>query len=305
MGIPTVYKWTDEGAPVCTGNNQGVIKLLKACLVDGYGSKAAAGWAMPFSDVDEKNVMFRNNPITGTGMYCRVDYATTNNYYANFWAYESATDENTGVNPLKTTFGYIAGSNQKSDLERPWIIIADDRFFYIFIWNTVTTDPTGDNNQWNCLAYCFGDIVSLYEDDPWGCMFLPASSSSYGGYVGHIGTSNTGAGSHKYIARKRSGLSVESRVENVTTGPAYTTMGVNGAPFSPEYPEIVVRPYLTDGVSYSMRGYMPGLYSPGHAFPYNNLDEVTIGDKTFLVITGKTYSTKCQYMIEIDNDWRL
>ena len=46
---PIVYSWDDVGSPGrnLTGNKQNRIKqILKACLVDGYGDKPAAGWEM-------------------------------------------------------------------------------------------------------------------------------------------------------------------------------------------------------------------------------------------------------------------
>ena len=44
----TVYRSTDAGAPLLTNSNGSLIAVLKACLVDGYGSKASAGWTAPF-----------------------------------------------------------------------------------------------------------------------------------------------------------------------------------------------------------------------------------------------------------------
>ncbi|WPJ30575.1 hypothetical protein [Pseudoalteromonas phage vB_PalP_Y7] len=45
-----IYSHTDEDAPQLA-NADGVIKtILKACLVTGYGTKAAAGWTMLFDD---------------------------------------------------------------------------------------------------------------------------------------------------------------------------------------------------------------------------------------------------------------
>ena len=44
-----IYKSTDSGAPTLTGQAFSLISLLLACLVDGYGSKAAAGWTKPYT----------------------------------------------------------------------------------------------------------------------------------------------------------------------------------------------------------------------------------------------------------------
>lgn len=45
----TVYRSTDAGAPVLSNSNGSLIAVLKACLVDGYSSKASAGWTAPFT----------------------------------------------------------------------------------------------------------------------------------------------------------------------------------------------------------------------------------------------------------------
>jgi hypothetical protein len=51
MATPTVYKWTDTDAPLFSSTSsydghRALISILKACLVDGYGSKSAAGWTL-------------------------------------------------------------------------------------------------------------------------------------------------------------------------------------------------------------------------------------------------------------------
>ena len=38
----TVYRSTDASAPLLTNSNGSLIAVLRACLVDGYGSKPPA-----------------------------------------------------------------------------------------------------------------------------------------------------------------------------------------------------------------------------------------------------------------------
>jgi hypothetical protein len=55
MATPTVYTWMDTGAPLATSNadymgHKALLDILKACLVDGYGDKPAAGWTLEHWD---------------------------------------------------------------------------------------------------------------------------------------------------------------------------------------------------------------------------------------------------------------
>src|SRR5262245_48942529 len=49
MPAPILYRSTDASAPVLTGQVGTLITLLDACLVSGYGSKAAPGWTKPYT----------------------------------------------------------------------------------------------------------------------------------------------------------------------------------------------------------------------------------------------------------------
>lgn len=61
MGAPTIYRNTDTSAPALTSVNDSasLTKLLEACLVDGYGSKSAAGWTLEFENVAETVKVFK------------------------------------------------------------------------------------------------------------------------------------------------------------------------------------------------------------------------------------------------------
>ena len=51
-----VYSSTDASAPVLTGQVGSLIAVLDACLVNGYGTKTAAGWTKPFADASNTAV---------------------------------------------------------------------------------------------------------------------------------------------------------------------------------------------------------------------------------------------------------
>ncbi len=76
---PTVYRWDDPGAPdlnaiMPTTNDKKRLwmhTVLKACLVDGYGGKAAAGWAMPHEEITSEGCRFvlKNAANSGSLLY--------------------------------------------------------------------------------------------------------------------------------------------------------------------------------------------------------------------------------------------
>lgn len=76
---PTVYRWDDPGAPdlnaiMPTTNDKKRLwmhTVLKACLVDGYGGRAAAGWTMPHEEITSEGCRFvlKNTANSGSLLY--------------------------------------------------------------------------------------------------------------------------------------------------------------------------------------------------------------------------------------------
>ena len=62
----TLYSYTDVGAPSLAGNVLGGLPpILDACLVNGYGSKAAAGWAIAYTGTNVRTY----RPASGNRYY--------------------------------------------------------------------------------------------------------------------------------------------------------------------------------------------------------------------------------------------
>ena len=66
--IGEVRTWQDTGAPSLAPGNGNLQDLLKAVLVDGYGSYDPLGWSMEYDDTLNDVRVFRNDPA-GTGFY--------------------------------------------------------------------------------------------------------------------------------------------------------------------------------------------------------------------------------------------
>jgi hypothetical protein len=166
---PTVYRSDDTSAPSLTRELGSLSDLLEAILVDGYGSKSAAGWTVAFTGTNEK--MFRNDTVNGTGVYLRVDdsapWNTTSYGAAIVSLYEtaSAVDTGTGRTPaVDYPFEfYFLGS--VSTTAMPWICIADDRTFYFASsYNNTDTGSTGTPDFLKDATYT-SDVMHFWAGD--------------------------------------------------------------------------------------------------------------------------------------------
>lgn len=128
-----VFRSTDFGAPALPDQPGGLLAVLKAVLVDGYGEKAPAGWSMPFSS--GATIAVFKQGAGGNDRCYRVYDSTVDAYsarVANVRGYESMTAVSTGANPFPTTaqvsgngcsLGYF--QQDGAAFARPWVIAAD------------------------------------------------------------------------------------------------------------------------------------------------------------------------------------
>src|SRR6478609_9197278 len=72
-----VYRWDDSSAPTLSASNGALITVLDAVLVNGYGSKTAAGWTKAFSGT---NLAAYLQGSGSNGRYLRVDNSTSDNF---------------------------------------------------------------------------------------------------------------------------------------------------------------------------------------------------------------------------------
>lgn len=178
----TIYKSTDGSAPVLSGTNNSLVALLDACLVTGYGSKAAAGWTKPFTGTNK--AVFR--PGAGNQHYLRVQDDGPGAGVARearITGYETMSDVDTGTGPFPTAALGVGGiamvavrkSTTADATARPWIIAADNRTVYVFV-------QTGDAaNQY--LAWMFGDIYSFLAGDLYKTMIIGRIAENSGSNV--------------------------------------------------------------------------------------------------------------------------
>lgn len=166
----TVYQSTDASAPVLNGNAGSLCTVLDACLVNGYGVKAAAGWAIAFTAASKR--IYRA-PSGALRPYIRVDDTApraapfNNANEARVMASEAATgiDVQTGKFPPTGNGVIMLKDNGAVVTSRPWIVIADDRTVYMWV-------QSGDFGM-GWASMCFGEYFSLQAaSDVWNGILI-------------------------------------------------------------------------------------------------------------------------------------
>jgi hypothetical protein len=174
----TIYRSTDASAPTVSGTAGDLTALLDACLVNGYGTKANAGWSIAYTATNRR--AYRGG--SGTQLYFRVQDdagGTGGAKEALIRGFETMSDVNTGTNAFPATSltanSYTIRKSSTADSNtHPWIVAADNKTCYVFIQ---TADLT---NVYHAVS--FGDFYSLVAGDVWNA------------YISGRGSENTGQG---------------------------------------------------------------------------------------------------------------
>lgn len=306
----TVYRSTDSSAPTLSGTVGDLINLLDKCLVTGYGSKSAAGWTKPYTGTNA--AVFRQGG--GNQFYLDVnDNAPATAKEARVRGYEtmSAVSTGTGLFPTvaQVTNGLTIRKSTTADATtRSWILIADDRTFYLGI---LAADSA--NVYW---LFSFGDFYSTLSGDSYRTLIMGRQLDNSGNddAVMTMSSSPTGTQTGHYIARNSIGTGTSIAFGKV----GEYILGGNSTTFSGTLPY----PNPTDGGLYlspirivdtgsspanAMRGFMRGLYQPLHAISaFTDRDTFSgtgpYAGKTFIVLKAAGFFSSGVYIIET-SDW--
>lgn len=121
----TVQMFTseDQGAPQWTGTFQGMVDILTACLVDGYGNKQAAGWTKPL--FDSTRAAFKNSEADGgSGCFVYVEQQDASSIRAGVCSDMPDLDTK--------TYGTSDVFAPYSTAYDGWAVWADGRTFYFW-----------------------------------------------------------------------------------------------------------------------------------------------------------------------------
>lgn len=151
-----LFRSNEVGAPQLGSSGVGdLLTILRACLVEGFGSRTPVGWTMPYSDLPNKIACFKS--VTGDTLRLddSIDYR-----WASATGFASMTDLDTGVEqyPSPSQLGVdnhfrVFKRYDQSLSSDEWAVIADDNFFYFINFKT-------DGAQNYPSGFFFGEYVS-------------------------------------------------------------------------------------------------------------------------------------------------
>ncbi|MGV0949345.1 MAG: hypothetical protein ACOYB3_01645 [Azonexus sp.] len=309
----TVYSSSDTGAPTCTGEVGSLVALLDACLVNGYGAKAAAGWTKPYTGANK--AVFKQG-AGSCGFYLRVQDdapGTGGAREARITGYEVMTDVDTGVNSFPMAIsgqglnsGAIAAHNaRKSDtadaVTRPWYVFADS--MTVYFW----ASPSYPTIIHNLSLWGFGDFYSYAPGttDAYRCFLAghdreqaPALQQDYGATLAR-GTLAPGtwlratSALNPVVARPYGGIgysTVFSTMGDYTTGNLEAYCAGNVQCPNPANGGVHLNRWrVAMPGNFQIRGTMRGFYQWGHSI--NDIDSGTtfngsgeFAGKTFMAV---------------------
>lgn len=318
MTAPKIYRYDDDNAPVASGLPGGLVGLLRACLVDGYGDKTPAGWSMPHANAEGTLAAFRNNPETGSGFWLQVDNP---NNTAKLQGYENMTDEANGVKPFIAAPSFVnATANSNSNQPHPWIVFADDRFFLAVVWKSDTISAFGNSladrsamHSGYIWVSLFGDGIPLSGSDNYFCLLFTNNNNGSAALI-TLPAAETASNTYQHAARNIAGVDAAAPCALIAGGgplclEVSSREGVthhDNLPARVPGNEIVSRPYVNDGTAYSMRGYVPGLWHSCHK--YTDLDQFEVfdvGAHRFMVVKFAGSSNyRNHILVDISEHWR-
>lgn len=310
----TIYKSSDGSAPSLSGTANSLRALLKACLVDGYGAKAAAGWTEAYTGSNK--AAFQGG--SGVQHYFRVQDdagGTGGAREAQVRGFETMSDVDTGTGPFPTNAqsaltsnSLIARKSTTADATvRDWIVVADDRTCYVFV-------KTGDAAN-IYLGFAFGEFYSLLPSDNYRSFLIARTNENNGTTTNEnldrMQFNLTAASTGHYMPRGYTGLgsSVQFGVHGdaAKSNSGTTMLGAVPFPNSADGGLYLSRIWIHDPTTLpvnGIRGRMRGLWHFLHAIAsVADQDTVSgVGDlagKTYLFI--KTSGNSGVYSIETSN----
>ena len=304
----TIYSSTDAGAPTLSGTAGTAVAVLDACLVNGYGSKAAAGWSILYTSLNQRTYQSGNNTACPSVLQI-LDTNTTQFTAVGGTSATSNTFQSGIPNPFPTASQQPSGiygtkSNTASSAARPWFVIADNRTFYLLV------DVTSDLSA-GYIAFYYGEMYSYRAASG----LIDTSRLIIGGSFQNYTTSSSLA----RVTGSTNGTAVDTVPEYMyqsvfNVGPpinirkiadsAKSNMAVNvgtwhvtGAPIISNgfsalpFPTVgdaamyMSPSWINEPISGAIRGHLRGIQYPLHIQPLSNLDTFTaVGS-----LAGRTY----------------
>ena len=263
-----VYRSTDASAPVLSNTAGAMVAILDACLVDGYGSKAPAGWSRKYASGNNRTYQLgggtqmcycTDNTSIGYGHYPRGgEYApggpfSTAGYDCKFWP-----------DVTLTTYCPITDNTAGN---RPWNLVADEKGFVFWNQHNNTNSLTADT--W--AMQFFGDFTPVNPDEKFNCIFYGDTAAATSQAFNNI---RVGDKIGRWSAREFHGIGSAAAVRSEVDAP---WLGMNGrfwgnpavSTLSCPNPNTntidVGRSWVISDFANIPRGWLRGLWVPHHA----------------------------------------
>ena len=305
-----VYSILDPGAPIVGGLDGSLPNLLKACLVDGYGSKAPAGWTLEYEDPATYTMVFRQGG--GNRRYLRVQHDTQN--YPNVRGFKTMVDtvEANGSAPFPSIAQLSGGirpvTSNALGASRAWMVFATDLCVLVYLPFT-TADLSVISTSTDYLF--FGDLVSGLPGDATNTaiigktvanttasntVFMNSLTTGFGASSGHytMGSYQQVEGSVNFGCLRAEPAASASAGSAGWTYPNPMTGGL-----------VLERVRTTEGPV--PRGFLPGVFNPIHNQPGNHLDVLqgrgSLAGKDIMLLYKGGIAGRIAVSLD-ESDWR-
>lgn len=293
----TIYASNDASAPALSGAAGSLLTVLDAILVNGYGSKAAAGWTKPIATAGNITA-YQQGAGSGFQVLVNDNGPNVTSTFKEAWVtgWETvatiAAPVGTGTGQFPTpaqllTTGHATcrKSTTADGTARSWICFADSRTFYFFV---LTGDTAG-----KYFAFWFGDVYSVKSTaDSYNCAI-------YGGNVENSAVAGshqwdlqnfltTSLGGH-FIARAFGGagtsITVSKHGDYAKAG-STGLLGIVPTPNGPDTAYYLSPIWCGEAVTGNVRGRYRGLYHLPHDISLFSDGQTFAGSGTY---AGKSF----------------
>lgn len=279
---------------------------------------APLGWTKTYTGTNLG--AYKPSDVTASGNMLRVDDTGTRD--CRVVGYETMSDINTGTGPFPNTAqlsggGYWQKSDAVSGASRPWFLIGDGRFFYLFTAYSNITPNAYSATQ------VFGDIASVRSSATYDCVLAAttvtnASLANAGSNVNvdYDATDLSSAALCIYMPRGYTNIGVPAimrkcanPIVNSNTASMRSGVGSNLLPF-PNYPDggmYVCQHNLVENATLAYRGSSPGFY-----MSMQNIGTTVFGNRDTITgvtgLAGKTLkaiqSATGVFFVDVTGPWR-
>ena len=318
-----VYKSSDSGAPNSLNGTIGsLIPVLDACLVNGYGAKAPAGFTKEFSGTNK--AVYR--AAAGNRHFFKVDdnnpYTGNFNHAAYIRGYETMSGIDTGNGPFPDVTTHPRGcslmkhSSNNGATAREWMLITDEYFVHLLINTSGSSDADGHKGG---ELYNFGEGVSFKVGDPWFSIVCAGDDNSTPATIDVAWYNNMGGNSLHNGSITNSTPFVCARDHLGNAGPKSCASLVRnwgsaqfGSNSTVPYPDPVSGGLLYEDqlpITHSnvVRGIFPGIAYPNHQAPVPQGVPVVLNGRTYHPLNPIRASTAInsrQVFIDLTGPWR-